>query len=121
MYLICEHCGKPVDKYKAFAFDADWLENYLVDYFQQKTNSYLSRRYSAGHRMQPNVGISYYMIKKYALLKQNQIADRYKRTETSVSALIRTVDEKNVDVIFLDKELSGELDFSRYKENHHVG
>jgi hypothetical protein len=108
---ICEHCNKPISKYRIAGFDIDWLEAYLTDYFQQR-DDFLYRRYNSYHPTNPKISISYYMLKKYGRVTQKFLSERYGRVESNVSEMIRTVDENSHDVIFLNKELSGELDLT---------
>lgn len=113
MRVICDQCGSPISKYAAIAFDIDYLEAYIIEYFQRSKDFFFTKYPNTVTSRQ--LRISYAIMKKFSALNIRKIALRYNHMEQRISLYIKSAETGSSDYIFMEKELSGELDFTKHQ------
>lgn len=116
IHVTCENCGKPIDRYEALYFKIDYIEEYLCDYFKIGTDILYNKQQFAGDN-KTTIKICFYMISKYTSLNNAKLSSKYKRHPDSIRQYLKSVDTRNSDFIFIDKELSGQLDINKHTQH----
>lgn len=108
MSVICEHCGKKTFKYAIVSYELKWLESYLVDYFERSLED-VGNKHIVLKRDKKFRNICMYVLNTYGKMNITELGSRFRVSNTIVYGAIANVDTRDVDFIFIDKDLSHTL------------
>ena len=108
MPLICDCCGVKIYKYCIVKYEIDYLEEYLSDYFNRPIDELRVRNLRNKDWVRFR-SICFKILDDFAPTRLYKFVSRYGISLTAANSSIASLDEKDVDYIFIKKDLSNNL------------
>jgi|SRR5882672_9738901 len=109
MPVICEHCGKKMDKFCVIKYDKEYLLEYLTDYFDRDVwdagNKNIIKMKEKDFR-----AIVFYVMHEFGSVSPTILSEMFGVSNKVIYSDLKRIEEKNTDDFkFICKELSGTL------------
>lgn len=108
MPLICDCCGKKIEKYCVVKYEIEYLEKYLSEYYNMPIVDIMSKNAFKQKDMQRR-SVCFRIFSDFSKLSQHEINQRYSLWDSKATRSKQNLDISNPDYKFINKDLLNQL------------
>jgi hypothetical protein len=119
MPIICQCCGKKIEKYCVVKYEIDYLEKYLSDYFERPIKD-ITMRSNYDTKFIKFKSICFRILVDFSKFDKYEIASYYAVSATVVTHALMNLKPKSEDYLFIAKDLANDLPEIIREPNGHI-